>query len=99
MSSLLLFIFTHILLIGILVSAVILLLSVIVGAPHCKRVVLLTEATTMTGIENLAKYLCKKAGNVSADDVWKTFIPAAQRLAMEHQRRRLEFQARRTTLA
>ena len=65
-------------------------ISMMFGLPRCIYAFLVSKANTKSGIEDLAKYLAKKThlSNGKTDDIWQLFIPTAEQLGKQHQRRR-----------
>lgn len=63
-------------------------IAVIVGAPYCRYISLVSDADTDK--TDLAKYLAKKAGgrNISTDTSWPSFVPAAKELHQRHMDKR-----------
>ena len=81
-----LLIVTHLLSVLLTILIIVVAVSIIVGLPYCRYASFIARATDTPGIEDLAKYLAKKAGNkyASPQNIWETFIPAAKTLAHEH---------------
>lgn len=74
-------------------SVLIVIISTVVGYPHCVYISLLSKAEDDEGIINLAKHLAKKAALTHRYDsndrnTWTSFIHPARHLRKDYERRK-----------
>jgi acyl-coenzyme A synthetase/AMP-(fatty) acid ligase len=62
------------------------LLAMVIGSRHCTFIALVSKATDHRGIENLARYLERRAVSPSCSSPtnWRYFLPAAREMAHVH---------------